>query len=111
IEGVGLAVGASAATVSTVDLDDRVTAAAKEARQPDAVAASALDPKLPWPAEPLRPARKRGVAGAVGADRELAEASSQLIQSHGDVQCPRSRQTPRICSLEFPRVTVGRPAS
>jgi putative SOS response-associated peptidase YedK len=27
------------------------------------------------------------------------------------IHCPRSRQTPRICSLKFPRVDVCRPAS
>src|SRR5213596_1236008 len=45
-------------------------------------------------------------------ERETVElAFITAIQLLSPNQCPRSRQTPRICSLEFPRVTVGRPAS
>jgi hypothetical protein len=39
-----------------------------------------------WAAELLRPGSEGGVADAVGADRELADSSAELVERDGDVQ-------------------------
>ena len=44
-------------------------------------------------------------------DFDATISDGRLVGSARVESCPRSRQTPRICSLKFPRVDVRRPAS
>jgi ribonucleotide reductase alpha subunit len=67
---------AAQATIPSIDLDDAMAAAAKEARKTNAVTAGPLDPEHRDPTEPFRPGRERRMTVSVGADRELADASS-----------------------------------
>lgn len=55
VERVGLAVGATAASVAEVDLDDPVAVSAYEARQARSIAASPLDPEDGRSIKLLRP--------------------------------------------------------
>ena len=88
IEGVTLAVAASAAAVTAVDLDNSVSGAAQETGEANSVAAGALNSVSDDAAvagQGSGPCFELGVSLAVGCDVLGRESSAEVVQGDRDV--------------------------
>jgi hypothetical protein len=85
VEGVVFALAPSGSPVGPVDLDDDLAVGAQPARQPSAVAASALHTDPVDAAKRARPGKQRGVASRGGRDRTGAKQPAGVVEHGSDM--------------------------